>query len=321
WGKASAGEQRQQMDHLSATFPAEMEIQNARLYFYRWSLPEAFSSVREAAVEYAEAYPEDPLALTLAATALHHANTLRAIELLEKALRVAPDFPWAALKLAEIRQEGKFEDKEKARANFEIFARACGDRIPRSAEWMMGKVAAPATQAAIAKALRARLEKETDPDQLRAFESLWGLEFRTRPPQEHPALRKQMAADVERLAQLNPKPDARWIALLKNGARQSGAAKEVLDGYDDRLLQEVPASDPAYPAAYERWRRDQKEPENQADKAAWGAWKKEYLARMKEWSTRFTEVDWLKGSYVAAAIEDGALGGKEAVTALDARLQ
>src|SRR5262249_14228905 len=122
WGKASAGEQRQQMDHLSATFPAEMEIQNARLYFYRWSLPEAFSSVREAAVEYAEAYPEDPLALTLAATALHHANTLRAIELLEKALRVAPDFPWAALKLAEIRQEGKFEDKEKARANFEIFA-------------------------------------------------------------------------------------------------------------------------------------------------------------------------------------------------------
>src|SRR5439155_13250246 len=49
---------------------------------------------------------------------------------------------------------------------------------------------------AIAKRLRARLGAESSPDP-GDYEILWSLEFRSRPPAEHPELRKQVARDVE----------------------------------------------------------------------------------------------------------------------------
>jgi hypothetical protein len=77
---------------------------------------------------------------------------------------------------------------------------------------------------------------------LELYAEIWGIEFRTTPIPEHPALRKQVAADVQRLIAANPTPDARWLDLLKNGMKQSGASKEALKALDDRILREFPAS-------------------------------------------------------------------------------
>jgi thiol-disulfide isomerase/thioredoxin len=319
--KASLAERRLKIDALAAQYPGAFEVQEARIQFYRWGMTEEFAAVREAAVKRAEADPSDPLALTVAAAALHRWDTPKAIKLLEKALQATPGYPWAAVWLAEIHQSGKFEDKAKARTNFEVFANACGGEMPRSLEYLMGKVAPPELQLKIARALRARLENETDPVELRAYEMPWGLEFRNSPPREHAALRKRVAADVERLSRLNVKQDAAYVALLKNGARQSGAPKEELEGYDERLLKEFPTSQPAYSVASERWRKDHKEPEDHKNKAAWDEWKTAYAEALKKWSAQFTEVQWLKDSYADIAMDTGIVGPAEAVRMLEERVR
>ncbi len=85
------------------------------------------------------------------------------------------------------------------------------------------------------------LAKESDPEILKQYETLWGLEFRSRSPQQHAALRRQVAEDLKRLESANPKPDGEWLAFLKGGYKQSGAAEAVLTAFDDRILKEFPS--------------------------------------------------------------------------------
>jgi thiol-disulfide isomerase/thioredoxin len=109
------------------------------------------------------------------------------------------------------------------------------------------------------------------------------------------------------------------VALLKNGAKQGGASTEELAIYDERLLKEFPASHPAYSAAYDRWKKDHKEPEDHKDKAAWDEWKKAYSEAVRKWSAQFTQVEWLKDFHALNAIETGAVSEKEAVPLLEER--
>ncbi|MBI3280433.1 MAG: TlpA family protein disulfide reductase [Acidobacteria bacterium] len=315
--RAPLSERVAKLNVLAAKYPGAIEVQRARMQTYRWSLPDQWPAVRDAYVKNAETRSDDPMALTLGAEALHRLDTKRAIALLEKARQVAPDYPWAALKLADIYQAGKFADKEKARQAFDNYAQACPDRITGSSEWVMSKVASPATQAAIARALRARLEKETDAKELLAYPMLWGLEFRTRPPQEHPALRRQVARDLDRLSNLNDRPDARWMEMLESAAKQSGAPEEAVNTYRDRLLKEFPSSAQAYRVAYDRWKKENKEPADHKDAESWLAWKKKYLTALKEWAAQFTDAEWLKDSYLSLAVELRQIGEREAVAAAE----
>jgi thiol-disulfide isomerase/thioredoxin len=316
--KNTLAERRKLLDELAAKYPAAFEIQSQRISLYRWNLREAWPGVREFYVKRAEQNPGDPLALTLAATALHRTDTPRAIELLTKAREIPPGFPWAALRLAEIYQAGKFEDKDKARANFDAYASACAERLSRSADWVMSKVADTQMQAAIAKRLRARLDAESSPDP-GDYEILWSLEFRSRPPAEHPELRKQVSKDVERL--LASKPDKRFMGSLLAGVKQSGASKEAVTAFEDRVLTEAPESYSAYSIASDRMKKEHKEPEDHKDVAAWEAWKQANRAALKQWTAQLTEATWLEDSYMAALIEAGELKDKEAIAAVEKSMQ
>src|SRR5205807_1223988 len=86
--KNTLAERRKLLDELAAKYPAAFEIQSQRILLYRWNLREAWPGVREFYVKRAEQNPGDPLALTLAATALHRTDTPRAIELLTKAREI-----------------------------------------------------------------------------------------------------------------------------------------------------------------------------------------------------------------------------------------
>ena len=153
-------------------------------------------------------------------------------------------------------------------------------------------------------ALRARLAKETDPKRLPDYAKLWGLEFRTRPPQEHDALRKQVAADLERLESMNPSPDAAWLVFLKDGYKQSGATPETVTAMEDRVIKQFPHSEEAYDIAYQRWRKAHKEPEDQKDAAAWKEYNAEYLAAVKGWIAQFSEDQNLQRTGLFYAIAD-----------------
>jgi thiol-disulfide isomerase/thioredoxin len=170
--------------------------------------------------------------------------------------------------------------------------------------------------------LRARLEKETDPKGLMDFTRVWGREFRTRPPQEHDALRAQVARDVKRLETLNPKGDAEWQALLINGYKQSGASKETITAMEDRLLREYPHSNEAFSIVSDRWEAAHKEPEDQNDAAAWARYQKEYEEAVKGWIRDFPDNTYLQRHMWFDAIQDDdSIREKDGIAALDAFLQ
>lgn len=315
---ASISERRRLIDELAANYPASYQIHAERIGLYRRAFSDAWPGVRESYVKLAEKNSSDPLSLTLAAAALHRSNTPRAIELLIEARTLSPGFPWTALKLAEIYQGGKFEDKDKARANLNAYAASCAEHLTSSANFIMGKIADDQSRMAVAKRLRARLDTDRSPSPV-DYEMLWSLEFRSRPPAEHPALRKQVAKDVERL--IASKPDKRYLGTLLAGLKQSGASKESIAAFEDRVLKETPASGAAYTITYERWKKDHKEPEDQKDTAAWDAWKRDYRVATKQWAAQFHEVAWLDLSHKATQIKDGELTEQEAIRVLEESIQ
>jgi len=312
--KRSIAEKRKTLDELAAKYPADLDIQTQRIWLYKQNQPDEWPAVRDAYVKRAEENPSDPAALMLAGTVLYTRQTPRAIEFMTKARSAPGGFPLAALKLAGIYESGKFEDKDKARENLSIYVSACGEYASRSADRAITKLADQPMQAAIARRLRARLEKESHPD-AEDYEYLWSLEFRSRPPAEHPGLRKQVAKDVERLTAL--KPDKRSFDSILAGLKQSGASKETITAFENRILKEAPSSDTAYTITYERWKKEHKEPSDHKDTAAWQAWKKAHLDATKKWAAQFTDVSWLEDNYLEERIDAGELKEAEVVPLIE----
>ena len=311
-------ERRKQLDDLAAKYPAAYQIQRQRQNFYRYSAKDGWAGMRDAYVQRAEQNPSDPLALTLAASALHRTDTPRAIELLNKARSIAPDYPWAALKLADIYQSGKFEDKAKARTNLDVYLSACSDYYSQTADWIVSKLADRTAQAALARRLRARLDADVAPE-ADDYQTLWSLEFRSRPPAEHPELRKQVAKDVERLLSLHP--DKNSFDALLTGVKQSGASKEAVTAFEDHILKEAPASSPAYDIVRERWKEQHKDPEDPKDLAAWEAWKKVCLAALKQWVEQFPDLTSVESIYREKSLDSGLVEEKEGVAGLEKQVR
>ena len=254
--------------------------------------PGSFASLQEHYRQQVKEHPEDPLTLDLAANALIGMDTAEAIRLLEAAKEEAPQFVWPDLDLAGIYTSGKFADKQKFTDHLTAFWTACPGATDSMARWLLVKDMG--LQAKVASALRIQLEKESDPDQLRNYEFLWGLEFRTHPPQEYDAIRKQVATDLKRLEGLQPKPDAEWMTFLIGGYKQSGASTETVTAMEDGLLQQYPHSDEAFEIVEKRWDKAHKEPEDQKNTAAWAAYHRIRAEAVRGWMQQFPDVDYLQ---------------------------
>lgn len=307
--------ERQVLEDLIAKYPREYEPYQ-RLVDMRWAVPDEFPPIQERLVRLARENPEDPLALTVGGVALFHKDTTESIRLLEAAKAKASQFPWASLELANIYFRGKRADNGKVAENISDYFSACPDSTNGRAQWLLTKNAS--LQPKVAVALRARLEKETDPKRLLGYETLWGLEFRTRPPVEHDALRKQIAADLTRLESLNPKGDEEWFAFLIKGYKQSGAPRETVTAMEDRLLHEYPKSGRAFGISEERWEKANKEPEDQIDAAAWKKYNEAYKEAVKGWIAKYPDEDYLQHyAWYETISDEDTLEEKEGLAALD----
>lgn len=303
-------------EDLIAKYPREIVPYQRLIQETRFSDPDAFPALQDRFAKFAAGHPDDPLALTIGGMVLLRKDTPESIRLLESAKAKAPEFPWAPLALADVYFSGKRADNAKVAENISAFFAACPSSTNRTAQWILNKNAP--LQPKVAAALRTKLEKETDPKHLRDYETLWGLEFRTRPPAEHDALRKQVALDLKRLESLDPKGDAEWQAFLIKGYKQSGAAQETITAVEDRLLKEFPKSDEASEIVQERWRKAHKEPQDQGDAAAWTKYNADYIAAVKGWIQEFPEDAYLQRySWFYAVYEDDTLGEKDGIAALD----
>lgn len=313
-----AARQRQVLEDLIARYPGEAEPYKRLISFVRYSEPDQLEALQERYRKQAAAKPGDPVAAYAAALALYQTDTPESIRLLESAQVKAPDFAWAALELANIYSGGKRVDKRKSTEYLTAFFSLCPSSIEDIARWLLGKVGDAALQARVAATLRERLVKETDPMTLRQYETLWGLEFRSRPPQQHAALREQVKADVKRLEALDVKVDADWMALLKNGYEQTGDSEATLTSLEDRIVREYPASEPAFSILYNRWTKSHKEPEDNKDAAAWAVYNAAYKEARKGWIRDCTDVAYLSRSdWFYTINDDDTISEKEGIAAAD----
>jgi len=312
-----AAREHQLLEDLIARYPDEIQPYRRLINFVRESEPEQFPALQDRLRKQAGAKTGDPVAAYVAAVALFRTDTPESVRLLEAARGSAPDFPWTALELANIYSSGKLVDKKKAAEDLAKFFSMCPSSTEQMAQWLLGKLGDMTFQARVASALRARLAEETDPVTLRDYETLWGLEFRSRPPQQHAALREQVKADLKRLEALDVKGDVEWVAFLKNGSKQTGDS-EATAALEDRLLREFPASQQAYGVVYTRWTKPHKEPADHKDAAAWAVYNAAYKDALKGWIRQFTDSTYLSRSqWFFAIFSDDTISEKEGNAALD----
>jgi len=313
-----AARQHEVLEGFMAKYPRELEPHRRLVDFVHYSETDHYPALQARYKEQAAQKPDDPLALYLAAYVLNGTDTPEAIRLLEAAKAKAPDFAWPALQLANIYSTGKFTDGKKSGAYLSSFFSVCSSSTDNRAQWILGKGGDTALEARVAAALRERLAKESDPEILKQYETLWGLEFRSRPPQEHAALRRQVAQDLQRLESANPKPDGEWLRFLRGGYKQSGAAEAALTAFDDRILKEFPSSNAAYSVVNQRWRKAHKEPEDQKDTALWTTYDQAYREALKGWIHDYPDDTFLsRAAWYYAISSDMSLGEKEGTAAMD----
>lgn len=270
-------------------------------------------------------HPDDPLALLLASKALGGVDTPESIRLLQAARAKAPEFSWAALNLAGIYADGKRADPAKAKENIDAFFAICPTSSEGYAQFLLPKAdpsLQPKVTAARAAALRAKLEKETDPGQLKSYSTLWTLEFKVRKPQEYDAERERIADDLASMEKINPNGDAEWQALLIEGHKQSGAPKEKLATLEDKLIAEFPHSNQASDIVSDRWDKAHPEPQDQKDAAAWSQHRKQYEQALQEWVREYPDDTYLqRQAWFNAVQDDDTIPEKDTLAAVNAFLR
>jgi hypothetical protein len=310
--------ERQVLEDLITKYPREVQPYQTLVNRMRNEDPDSFPVLRDRLVKMAHDNPDDPLALMLAGWVLRGKNTPESIRLLEAAK--APTFPWAAKELAGDYFSGKFADQNKVIENVGIFFSICSASTDRYAQWLLTKD--PALQPKVAVALRTRLEKETDAKRLKDYATLWGLEFRTRPPAEHDALRAQVARDLARLEKLHPKGDAEWQSFLIDGYKETGASKETLTAMQDRLIRAFPHSSKAYGIVSDRWQKAHEEPDDQNDSKAWTRYNKEYEEAVKVWIHDYPDDAFLqRNAWFYAIRDDDTIPEQDGIAALNKFLE
>jgi thiol-disulfide isomerase/thioredoxin len=312
--------QLETVDQFNAKYPREAEA-SRRLIDLTWAAPSLIPVVQERLEKQAKSNPDDPLAHALAGYSLTLADPQRAVQELSLAKTKAPAFPLPYLLLAEIYSLGNTADPKALAENLTGYFDLCPTSTDSEAQRLIAKLQDTTLQARVAKALRARLETEKDSTGLKAYETLWALEFRTHPPQEHPALRRQVTADLKRMESLNRKPDAGFQALLVRGYKQSDAPAEKAKAWEDRIIREYSKSSEALFVVQSHWDKAHPTPEDQKDAAAWARWEQEYKAALKTWIRDFPDDFYLQHNAWTNAIEyDDNLSENEVLQVFQADL-
>jgi thiol-disulfide isomerase/thioredoxin len=225
-----------------------------------------FSTIGQMAVvdQYRKLAQEHPKSLQyqyLYARALVDMDTPRAMDLLNQVETADAAYPWPYLEFAWIHSGQKYADLPRMRTELDKFFELC----PNSLDWYAWSLRlshnSPESAARYAHALRQRLMTDTDRDHLRYYwKMVWNLEFQAAPVAEHPQVRKHVAADLARLAQVPGEGDSKWLAFLSIGygmADEPEAVKRV----EEELVAKYPQTTEARSVLDERWQREHPWPE------------------------------------------------------------
>lgn len=305
------------LDQFIAKYPREAEP-SRRLIELTWWIPSLIPVLQERFAKQARNSPDDPLAQALAGYSLAPADPVRGLQELNRVKAKAAAFPVPYLLLAELYSYGKTGDQKAMAENISGYFNLCPVSTDHEAQRVLAKTQDMDLQAKVARALRASLEKETDPSRLTDYETLWALEFRTRPPQEHATVRQQVSADLKRMESLDRKPDAKFQVFLVRAYKQSDAP-EKSKTWEERIIREYPKSSDALSIVQGRWDKAHERPEDQKDAAAWSKWEQEYKTALKMWVRDFPDDYYLQhNAWPDAIMFDDGLSEKDVLQVFEA---
>jgi thiol-disulfide isomerase/thioredoxin len=297
---------------LMEKFPREVYPAHDLIWYAWYGDLDLLPALQQSFKAREKANPSDPVAVYWSGYSRFWDDAPEAIGKFRQARDLAPDSPWPYLGLAGLYGRGKTRDLKAMSENIAVYFNLCPSSTDAEAQRWLATEGNRDRMAKVAAAIRARLRNETGPGVLQSYETLWGLEFRTRPPTEHEALRQRVSDDLQRLEKVVPAPDAEFQAFLIQGYKESGASAETLRAKEDRLLKEFPKSSEALRVTRDRWDSLHKEPEDESDTAAWEKYDRQYREAMKGWVQQFTD-DYYLSQYGWKELvdRDGALSKKE----------
>jgi thiol-disulfide isomerase/thioredoxin len=200
----------------------------------------------------ADAHPGNSDYAFLYATALVGADSPDAIARFKSLAGPPSGYPLANLHLAELYESGKFANKEELRTQLDRFFESCPAALNADALSFLQRIATSTEAATYAPALRARLSKDSGPDVLSYWETVWTLEFKAHPPSEHAQVRKQIAADLAKLEQNPPTTDIERLLVLRAGYKTL-SDETALRSVEDRIVSVAPRGEEALLIYYDRW--------------------------------------------------------------------
>jgi hypothetical protein len=222
--------------------------------------------------------PDDPRLSYLYGLTLMGRESREAIKLFEATLEKAPKFPLPNLALVNIYVSPNFLDKAKATEHAKVFLTACPaafagyDRLIQvdDRELMVQGAAR----------LRELLPTRSDADAIGEYSTLWSLEFKTHPPSDYEALRKQVAADLARLRTLNLQDKEEWYQALQEGYKLVNDQKQS-DWAEDEAQRRFPH--PWELAAMTKWNKDHPYPAADAPAEQKAAYYRDRLKQTEQW--------------------------------------
>jgi len=276
---------------LLATYPDDLFVNRIYQDLLRMGSREDHDAMAGLAEKYrarVRNHPNDAVAQYLAGRITENTDNER--KLYEKALAIAPDFPWAhrGLVVVEARKPDRASrDHAFMRRETERFMTLCPAQVRAALQLANLIEDAPFWQDHVS-GLRGAVQAVRPQERMQAYPLLWSLEFRLAPVARHPELRTQVASDLKGIEDLHLVDDPNWWRARSQGLEVTGDA-EGKKRLDAELAQKSPCSGQAVDAVFEEWRLDHTYPAENAGEGEKAAFAKVYYDATTEWLARCPE--------------------------------
>src|SRR5690348_1626107 len=232
-----------------------------------------------------EQKPNDAVVEYLYATTLIDRDTPGALKLLYDTLSKDPSFSQPHLDLVRIYTSPNFLDQNKAESHLSTFLAACPADLA-GYSWLRSIkdndfVRKSATQ------LRKLVESRTDLDAIWQYQTLWGLEFKSHPRADYPALRTQVASDVAHIRSLKLENDFGWWYVLDQGYQLLGDQKQAKWAETERDKHLQPLGPSPLGPEVSQWFDKHAYPQPGAPEAKKQEYFHEELKQTDQWVTRY----------------------------------
>jgi thiol-disulfide isomerase/thioredoxin len=187
-------------------------------------------------------HPSSPVFLYLAARADYSRSTKQAIERLERALALSPEFGRPHLLLAQIYSAQAFADPAKVAEHLDLFSKLCPSSVSVFPElvWGEDKELVKRTAARIRKALAGRTDAEVEA----AYRLVWSLEAALARSDEQAANQERVSKDAELLQGKLFARSQDWLQALEFAAEVTHRP-ELAEKAERELAALYPHSDAA----------------------------------------------------------------------------